>query len=144
MASKARDALEFAFEFLAGIEMETDAQNLDRENVLCAIQDALDEPDDPIVSAVRAELQPLEDALIDAGHKLAKDGNHAWLSDATGTACAVCGGTPIEHGEGGEVIVACECGNRDTITLPLTAMPPCSADCGRRMRIVGIYNGARA
>jgi hypothetical protein len=29
---------------------------------------------DPIVSAVRAELQPLEDALIDAGHKLAKDG----------------------------------------------------------------------
>jgi hypothetical protein len=74
MASKARDALEFAFEFLAGIEMETDAQNLDRENVLYAIQDALDEPDDPIASAVRAELQPLEDALIDAGHKLAKDG----------------------------------------------------------------------
>ena len=29
---------------------------------------------DPIASAVRAELQPLEDALIDAGHKLAKDG----------------------------------------------------------------------
>jgi hypothetical protein len=27
---------------------------------------------DPIASAVRAELQPLEDALIDAGHKLAK------------------------------------------------------------------------
>jgi hypothetical protein len=31
-------------------------------------------PTDPIASAVRAELQPLEDALIDAGHKLAKDG----------------------------------------------------------------------
>jgi hypothetical protein len=28
---------------------------------------------DPIASAVRAELQPLEDALIDAGHKLAKE-----------------------------------------------------------------------
>jgi len=30
------------------------------------------EPADPIASAVRAELQPLEDALIDVGHKLAK------------------------------------------------------------------------
>ena len=29
---------------------------------------------DPIASAVRAELQPLEDALIDVGHKLVKDG----------------------------------------------------------------------
>jgi hypothetical protein len=40
----------------------------------------------------------------------------------------------------GEVVVECDCGNRDTITLPLTAMPPCSGGCGRRMRIVGIYH----
>lgn len=65
---------------------------------------------------------------------------HAWAPDATGTACAACGGTPLEHDEGGEVVVACDCGNRDTITLPLTAMPPCSGGCGRRMRIVGIYH----
>jgi hypothetical protein len=37
-------------------------------------QGNLTKPQDPIASAVRAELQPLEDALIDAGHKLAKDG----------------------------------------------------------------------
>jgi hypothetical protein len=30
------------------------------------------EPRDPIASAVRAELEPLADALIDAGHKLAR------------------------------------------------------------------------
>jgi hypothetical protein len=42
---------------------------------LLAVLDALPPaPEaDPIASAVRAELQPLEDALIDAGHKLAKD-----------------------------------------------------------------------
>lgn len=68
---------------------------------------------------------------------------HAWSPDATGTACAVCGGYPGQHGaDGGEVVVACECGNRDTITLPLTAMPPCSGGCGRRMRVVGVYVGA--
>jgi hypothetical protein len=46
----------------------------------CLWQNAVDalppapDANDPIASAVRAELQPLEDALIDAGHKLAKDG----------------------------------------------------------------------
>jgi hypothetical protein len=30
-------------------------------------------PADPIAAAVEAELRPLADALIDAGHKLAKD-----------------------------------------------------------------------
>jgi hypothetical protein len=56
---------------------------------------------DPIVSAVRAELQPLEDALIDAGHKLAKD--------ASGWQCATCGtfvvGTSIDL-----QAVVCGCG----------------------------------
>lgn len=40
---------------------------------------------DPIASAVRAELQPLEDALIDAGHKLAKDSASGWQCDLCGT-----------------------------------------------------------
>jgi hypothetical protein len=35
-------------------------------------KDALPPGPDPIASAVRAELQPLEDALIEVGHKLAQ------------------------------------------------------------------------
>lgn len=98
---------------------------------------------DPIAAAVNAQLDPLKAELVDIGHKLAKDvaTGHSFKPDSTGAACVICGGCPLEHG--GEVVVACDCGNRDTITLPLTAMPPCSAGCGRRMRVVGIYEAAR-
>lgn len=73
MTSKAHEALEFAREFLAGIEMETDGQDRDREAVLYAIDSALD--DDPITAAVDAELQPLREQLVDVGHTLAKGTN---------------------------------------------------------------------
>lgn len=50
-----------------------------RDPCVMILHDALDEleaarkPSDPIAAAVRAELEPLADALIEAGHKLAKD-----------------------------------------------------------------------
>jgi hypothetical protein len=73
MTSKAREALEFAREFLAGIEMETDGQERDRGNVLHAIDEALDEPADPIAAAVDAQLGEVGDQVKDFGHRLAKE-----------------------------------------------------------------------
>jgi hypothetical protein len=39
---------------------------------IAELREIAKEPADPIAAAVRAELQPLEDALIDAGHTLAQ------------------------------------------------------------------------
>lgn len=35
-----------------------------------------------------------------------------------------------------EVHLACECGNRDSTIAPLRSLPPCSAECGRKMYVV--------
>jgi hypothetical protein len=62
-------------------------------------KDAL--PADPIASAVRAELQPLEDALINAGHKLANDDTNkeraCCRSDHDGWCCTLRDGHAGEH-----------------------------------------------
>jgi hypothetical protein len=34
------------------------------------------------------------------------------------------------------VHLACDCGNRDDTIAPLRSLPPCSAECGRKMFVI--------
>jgi len=39
-----------------------------------------------------------------------------------------------------ELMLRCECGNMDTIQVPVLTKLPCSAGCGKLMSVIGIYN----
>jgi len=36
-----------------------------------------------------------------------------------------------------DILLACDCGNRDSVTAPLRALPSCSAGCGATMFVAG-------